>query len=617
MRRSSCLPVVLTAALLSGGCGDDGREVFSDTGTSADGGGDADAGPVLDPPALPSLTPCPPGWREVGDPARCDPWPESGRADCPLGEAHFVGTEGCERLSSPCGDDGWPVDAPTASGTLFVRAGATGFGSRSNPLGLLVDAVAMARLDAVIVLSDGVHEGIPSPRSTSLELGDVTIMGCGGDTIVEAAATSESVFSVVRGEVTIRDLTIRSAVGGAIDATTADTSLILENVEIDGAVARGIELGNRASLTARRTTIHGVRGAASIAISGTGAPTLSIDQAVIDDVEGTGIAISGASGSAEIRDTAVFDLTLAGSTRAARAMQVWQSAQMTVERVYTEVSRDFSLFAFEGGTMTARDVVIRDMAAPDESWGKGLMASRDATLDAERVWVQESKLGAVRAEIGSEVSLRDIVVEGSIGAAPAALIVTDAGGSAERVFVTGASGGIVVAGEGVVVDLSDFTAVGLRSNEFQVGGHGLWAAIGGLIRGSRWSVVDGRNAGILATGTSSRVEGVDVSIVGVGAPECDEPCAISPVGIGAGALSDGVVQLAELEIAECTDAAVQIFDLGSVSLQTGVIRDNPIGANIQVEGYDRSTLTDDVEFSGNGVDFDESELELPQLPRGI
>jgi len=67
------------------GCGADGGT--PDAGGATDGAG-VEPRVVPDPPspvALPILTPCPPGWREVMDPSgviECDAWPESGHASC-------------------------------------------------------------------------------------------------------------------------------------------------------------------------------------------------------------------------------------------------------------------------------------------------------------------------------------------------------------------------------------------------------------------------------------------------------------------------------------------------------------------------------------------------------
>ena len=86
-----------------------GPERPMEVDASADGAASADGGfptppaiPWLDvgapPIAPPAIAPCPDGWREIVSPddgTTCEPYPETGRADCPAGEAHFPGEPGC------------------------------------------------------------------------------------------------------------------------------------------------------------------------------------------------------------------------------------------------------------------------------------------------------------------------------------------------------------------------------------------------------------------------------------------------------------------------------------------------------------------------------------------
>ncbi|MBW2262786.1 MAG: hypothetical protein JRG91_12495, partial [Deltaproteobacteria bacterium] len=78
-----------------------------DVGDVSDVEAEEDGPPIPDvapaePAALPVLTPCPDGWREVVDEGTgvvvCDPWPEAGAGDCADDESHLPGEPGCTRV---------------------------------------------------------------------------------------------------------------------------------------------------------------------------------------------------------------------------------------------------------------------------------------------------------------------------------------------------------------------------------------------------------------------------------------------------------------------------------------------------------------------------------------
>src|SRR5687768_12626701 len=117
-------------------------------------------------PEPPHLGPCPPGWRSIDRAPLatvCDPYPASGFTVCPVGEAHFPGTDGCERLGPPC-PAGPFADPETvhhyaelgASGAVYVAPGSTsGDGTREHPFGSVEEA-AVGR-PYVIVLAKGTY----------------------------------------------------------------------------------------------------------------------------------------------------------------------------------------------------------------------------------------------------------------------------------------------------------------------------------------------------------------------------------------------------------------------------------------------------------------------------
>jgi hypothetical protein len=83
-------------------------------------------------------------------------------------------------------------------------------------------------------------------------------------------------------------------------------------------------------------------------------------------------------------------------------------------------------------------------------------------------------------------------------------------------------------------------------------------------------------------------------------------------GIGAGGYLGGHVSLRRFVIERSALAGLQIARDGAVDATGGVIRDNPIGANVQIPGYDLTRVGRDVRYVDNGQNLDATELGVPE-----
>src|SRR5688572_1597432 len=162
------------------------------------------------PPNEPVHTPCPSGWRTIarpGAPSVCDPWPASGRADCPPGQAHFPGAPGCEAIGSACPAGEFTDMGPTA---LYVTASTTaigGDGSMQFPLTSIVQAINSAAPGGVIVLGRGTFD------QTFLVDRDVMVMGsCAAETrVVSSFAQIDTGVATIQSDAELMNLTIGGA----------------------------------------------------------------------------------------------------------------------------------------------------------------------------------------------------------------------------------------------------------------------------------------------------------------------------------------------------------------------------------------------------------------------
>lgn len=77
-------------------------------------------------------------------------------------------------------------------------------------------------------------------------------------------------------------------------------------------------------------------------------------------------------------------------------------------------------------------------------------------------------------------------------------------------------------------------------------------------------------------------------------------------------LDEGVMDVHSFIVRGNALAGIQVAG-GSIDLHMGEVRDNPIGANVQVDGFDLSRLQDDVRFIGNERSLDSRELPVPEF----
>ena len=165
------ISVIVLSAGFGAACSSDEeteRAATSDTGadsTDCEWDWSSSAFSCIEPPLI---TPCPAGWREVeatsdNDVTTCDPWPESGPAQCAEGEAHFPGEPVCMPIGQPCPTGDWAVGLPNEGNLICVRAGETGGdGTQALPFGRIEDATDYASFHpgTVIALSKGTFDEV-------------------------------------------------------------------------------------------------------------------------------------------------------------------------------------------------------------------------------------------------------------------------------------------------------------------------------------------------------------------------------------------------------------------------------------------------------------------------
>lgn len=289
-------------------------------------------------PSLPILAPCPVGWREDGtrDTTVCEPWPPGGRSDCPLGEEHFPGEQGCMTVGAPCPAGAFPDGLPADRPILYVLAGAgeSPDGTQLAPYATIGDALALASGGDVIAIGRGEYAEAISP-------GSVTLWGaCAAETILRAAPNpARAVLDSTAEDLVVRNLTLASSDRVGIHVSGRGT-----HVELDGVVIT--EVG---------------RGIAGILVED-GAEAV-VHDTTFRDVDGTGAGVKDAS--------------------------------LELRRVRLDASRWAGVIAQDGASLLLEDVAIVG-TRPAGALGFGLYASSNATsVTGARIVIEDNMTAGI------------------------------------------------------------------------------------------------------------------------------------------------------------------------------------------------------------------------------
>jgi len=255
-----------------------------------------------------------------------------------------------------------------------------------------------------------------------------------------------------------------------------------------------------------------------------------------------------------------------------RGIESSDGARVTVERSLLTRNQSSQLWA-GGGTIVARDVVVRDSTPPptEVSEGFALRVGGAGLLEAERVLVERAAdVAIVSLSTGSLATLRDVIVR----------------------------------------DTQPEARLGVR-------GYGLIAEEGGEIGGERIRIERSLAVGALAL-SGGRIDVSDLAVAGV----LTNDVSTYSFGYGVAAVG-GALRFEGFEIGDASICGIFLADLVdspepvSVSVSQGVVMGSTIGACVQSLGFDISTLSSDVDYVDNGVNLDTTELPVPSAPQHL
>ncbi len=567
-------PFVVVALFLAA-CG----ERFPTGG--ADGGvDDADAGfepAAPEPPAAPSLTPCPPGWREVPDAeisglVTCDPFPEDGPEDCASHEAHFPGGPGCERVGAPCPAGDFAEDIPGDATVLYVMAGAPagGTGSRDDPFATIAAAIEAAPPDAVVSISKGTFDEAVELTRT------VTLWGaCVEETVLSPSRPNETgaVVAVLDGAAVLRRLTLTGPRVGIWDMSPGEPlvidSLVVRDVRVAGAYVEGGGVVSAHDLVIRDVAA-GTGGSFGWGIAILEGAQLDLSRAVVQRTSEGGISVDGKGTLFAATDLAVSDTRGLPDGTFGTGLQVIYGASANVERgIILRSVGDGILAAEPGSTLNATGLVVRETAArpSDGTLGYGLEVLAGAQADLRQTTCDRNRSTGIRAHGGSLVA-EDLVVRETLsskGEAELGLgldVLEDGTAEITRgAFVRNRTIGVRAMDGGLVL-ATDVSVEATLANEVSGGaGFGLSANRGGSMQVTRGAVGWNRSTGVLVSGEGSRVDGEDLSIHDTQSDDVERR-----FGYGIAIQGGGGVQVLRMAVQGNLGYGVVAFDPGTAAL---------------------------------------------------
>jgi hypothetical protein len=625
--------------------------------------------------AAPVMTPCPSGWREVveEDLTHCEPFPESGIADCGAGQAHFPGDPGCTVVGDACPGGDFPEGL---TGTvIYVKSGATGGdGSRASPFGALSDVpFASLASGTTVALGKGSYEGALPLRGGVRVVGacasETTLNGIDGpiQAVVTVASSGEAAE--------LRNVSIEDSPQSAVRIERTGGILRLSGVIIDGSTLFGLGIlegtleGEELVVRNTRDTPAGTSGLGLWALGGhtrlvrtvfednryagvfaQGTSTeVSIRESLVHDTgpdESSGpfayglFALDGAHVEAQsvffsdqtygvaagdlgteiiVQDVIIHESVRAEGT-AAGAIFVREGAQISGSRVLVADNDDAGIGADANGSVRLEDVIIRDVRSFETASfeGVGVQVFGESTIELTRAVVERAVAHGVLISDSAHAELVDLVVRDIRPRASDGLLGRG---------VVAQFGSIVTLDRGRVERVSEVGLLALDpSTEMMLSdvlvrdtqprlpvgdyGRGIVAQGEGRISGRRVAVDGTRELGVAAM-VSGSVDLAQVVVSNTSSNSCESgSCAAAPHGHGVAGIG-GNLELSRFVIRDSELCGAFVTSGGDLSLADGEIREAAIGACVQVEGFDLDYLMEGVTYRDNGTNLEATTLPVP------
>jgi hypothetical protein len=401
-------------------------------------------------------------------------------------------------------------------------------------------------------------------------------------------------FAAIGAELELRRTSIIRSDIVAINVTD-DSVAVIEDTRVEGTPSDGLPVGAAMSVESRAQAFvrrSALLSSVAIAVLAKDATLEAEDFLLAETRENTT-----GQGSAGV--------LLAGDT----------SAKLSRAHLVQNAARGIVLN--DGTQATLSDIVVRDTHETSaDGWAVGILGRVGSDLTARRVLIERSRVvGMLLDGDDTKAVVNDLTVRhvepppgGFLGWGVSVQNGADATLERTRLeALTEVGAGVF----GARLRASDLVVDHVRSAPTSAGFLGGVLMLDGAdVVGTRVRVHDVEGVAIGANG--SAVELATVSVVGTArAPCADAGCAEYISGVGVVSFATARVTLSGFAIDRSALCGVHIATGGDLRLTNGRVSGSPIGACVQVDGYDYDKLTPDVSYADNGANLEATQLPLP------
>lgn len=143
-------------------------------------------------------------------------------------------------------------------------------------------------------------------------------------------------------------------------------------------------------------------------------------------------------------------------------------------------------------------------------------------------------------------------------------------------------------------------------------GYGLAAQEGPTVEVLRGAVHGARQAGIFGIGSGTRYVLTDVTVEDTLEAACAPDGCAAAGGVALCVTFEATVDASRFRLTRAALCGVQIANGAEADLREGEVSFNPIGANVQTEGFDIARIQDRVLYRDNDTPLDSSGLAVPE-----
>lgn len=441
---------------------------------------------------------------------------------------------------------------------------------------------------------------------------------------------ADSTLSLTDSAVLRTDSQVADGDGGrGLNAQTT-SHVTIERARFADNRDQGVFIADRADLTAKDLAIVETR---SRALDGTLGAGLAVNFTAIATVERLHVSRARQAGvivgegseltlsDAVIEDTLGYD----ADQDEGAGMVIQARSKATVARLAIERARTDGIFIRDAeSVLDGTDIVIRDVVSSpiDGKFGRGIAAEVGGRAEIERVLIERTQEHALMVNSGgaalfaTDIRVLDTRARDSDGFPGRALAVQDEGHAeiTRGRFTNSVEVGLFISGGAATATLTDVAVERTESRRDAVGGRGLDVSLGAKVVARGIAILDSREFGAAIIGADSRAELMSAVIARTRENACptEECLGFGRGGTGIAAAKGAAIVMRTFRVEHSALAGLALTRNGTIDLFEGEVAFNPVGVNVDAEGYDLARLQNGVRYHDNELTLQSTSLPEPR-----